>query len=361
MISQKAKVQADACRFCWMCRHLCPVGLQTGKEVNTPRAKGLLLSMVERGTAFEDDMAEVMYECLLCDACSNDCATGYEPPVFIREGRTAALVESRVPKRVQTVLDKLEVSGNIYGEAKPSFGKQQVADVLVYIGEVAALRAPDMAEAVLSLLGKAGVSYQVLREEPASGVMMADLMGYVEEVQEAARVCSKAINGAGAKTVVVLDSYDAVFMTQQYGEWGMEIQAEVVTATSYLASLVKQGLLKPGKLDVGCVTYHDDSRLARSLHEFEPARELIGSMGIELVEMFQNRKLSKCCGTSLARAYMPEIVEMTAKGRWDDVKRTMKARALVTASPQVWEVMRGSVPEGMELLDLFRLLDEACS
>ena len=25
-----------------MCRHLCPVGLKTGREVNTPRAKGLL-------------------------------------------------------------------------------------------------------------------------------------------------------------------------------------------------------------------------------------------------------------------------------------------------------------------------------
>ena len=47
MISQNAKKHADACRFCWMCRHLCPVGLATGKEINTPRAKGLLLSMVE--------------------------------------------------------------------------------------------------------------------------------------------------------------------------------------------------------------------------------------------------------------------------------------------------------------------------
>ena len=102
MISQKAKIQADACRFCWMCRHLCPVGLQTGKEVNTPRAKGLLLSMVERGTAFDRDMAEVMYECLLCDACSNDCATGFEPPVFIREGRTAAVVED-VYKRQERI------------------------------------------------------------------------------------------------------------------------------------------------------------------------------------------------------------------------------------------------------------------
>ena len=360
MISQKAKVQADACRFCWMCRHLCPVGLQTGREVNTPRAKGLLLSMVERGTAFDRDMAETMYECLLCDACSNDCATGYEPPVFIREGRTAAVVENLAPKSVQAVLDKLEVSGNIYGETKPSFGVDPKGEILVYIGEAAALRAQEMAKAVLRLLDKAEVSYQVLKEEPASGVMMADLMGYVEEVQETARACSHMINGTGVKTVVVLDSYDAVFMTQQYGEWGMEIQAEVVTAVSYLAFLVRAGKLRPMSLGKRRVTYHDDSRTARGLHEFEPARELIAAMGFELEEMFQNREMAKCCGTSLAKAYTPELVAMTAKGRWEDVKRT-KAESLVVANPEVWEVMGGAVPEGLKLEDLFVLLDRACS
>ena len=46
MISQNALHHAEKCRFCWMCRHLCPVQHQTGKEINTPRAKGLLLSMV---------------------------------------------------------------------------------------------------------------------------------------------------------------------------------------------------------------------------------------------------------------------------------------------------------------------------
>ena len=39
MFSEKSKKNADACRFCWMCRHLCPVQLVTGKETNPPRAK----------------------------------------------------------------------------------------------------------------------------------------------------------------------------------------------------------------------------------------------------------------------------------------------------------------------------------
>ena len=58
MISQNALKHANKCRFCWMCRHLCPVQLQTGKEINTPRAKGLLLSMNQRGKAFGPDEAQ---------------------------------------------------------------------------------------------------------------------------------------------------------------------------------------------------------------------------------------------------------------------------------------------------------------
>ena len=93
MISQNALHHAEKCRFCWMCRHLCPVQHQTGKELNTPRAKGLLLSMVnKKAQEFDKDMGQAMYECLLCDACTNDCATGYQPPLFIREARTEAVI-----------------------------------------------------------------------------------------------------------------------------------------------------------------------------------------------------------------------------------------------------------------------------
>ena len=79
MFSEKSKKHADACRFCWMCRHLCPVQLVTGKETNTPRAKGLLVSMITRGMKLEADTAETMYECMLCGACTNDWLPASSP------------------------------------------------------------------------------------------------------------------------------------------------------------------------------------------------------------------------------------------------------------------------------------------
>lgn len=354
MISQNALHHAEKCRFCWMCRHLCPVQHQTGKELNTPRAKGLLLSMVNKGTqSFDKDMGQAMYECLLCDACTNDCATGYQPPLFIREARTEAVVSETAPKAVMDLIDTVETSGNIYGVEKPSYG-QDGTDVLVYIGEVAAVKAHQMAKNLLALLAKAGVSAKVLAAEPASGVMLGDLMGYTEEVRQQAAACAKALNETKLP-VVVLDSYDAEIMTQKYPEWGCEITAGVTTATAYVAGLLESGKLE-AKASLGVIgACHDDDRLARTFHEFAPVRSLAKAAGYELEEMFNHEKLAKSCGTAVAYGYMPELVTKIAGGRWEDLERT-NAKVMLVANPETYLCFSLCVPEGYQLVDLYGAL-----
>ncbi len=355
MISQNALHHAEKCRFCFMCRHLCPVQLQTGKEINTPRAKGLVLSMINKGAEqFSADVAEAMYECLLCDACVNDCATGYQPPVYIREARTEAVVNDLAPAAVMELIENIEKSGNIYGEKKADFA-QEGTDVLVYVGEVAACKAPQMAKNLLAVLAKAGVSAKVLANEPASGVMLADLMGYVDEVAQQAKACAEAINATGLQTVVVLDSYDAEIMKQQYAQWGCELKAEVVTATAYVAKLIAEGKLE-AKAENGIpAACHDDDRLARTFYEFEPIRAMAKAAGYQNAEMFNKERLAKSCGTAVALAYMPRITTMVAGGRWDDLKRT-EAKIMLTANPQAYLCLSQAIPEGYELVDLYGAL-----
>lgn len=355
MISQNALRHAEKCRFCFMCRHLCPVQLQTGKEINTPRAKGLVLSMVSKGTQeFDESLAQTMYECLLCDACVNDCATGYQPPVYIREARTEAVVNGTAPESVMKLIDNIEATGNIYGMEKPSFA-QEGTDVLAYIGEVAACKVPEMAKSFLAVLAKAGVSAKVLDKEPTSGTMAADLMGYVDEVAAQARACADAINATGLKTVVVLDSYDAEIMKQQYPQWGIEIKAEIVTATEYVAKLIEAGKLQAKKSLGVPGACHDDDRLARSFHEFAPIRAMAKAAGYDVVEMFNKERLAKSCGTAAALAYMESITVRVAGGRWDDLKRT-ESKAMLCANPQAYLCLSQAVPEGMELVDLYSAL-----
>lgn len=354
MISQNGMRHAEKCRFCWMCRHLCPVQHQTGRELNTPRAKGLLLSMANKGVqSFDRDMARAMYECLLCDACTNDCATGYQPPLFIREARTEAVVNELAPEAVMTLIGNALESGNIYGVEKPSYA-QEGTDILVYIGEVAAVQVPGMAKNLLAVLKKAGVSARVLKEEPASGVMLGDLMGYTEEVRQQAMACAAAINKTGLP-VVVLDSYDAEIMKQKYPEWGCEIRADVTTATAYVAKLIGEGRLEakaPGNMKGAC---HDDDRLARTFYEFAPTRLMAKAAGYQAGEMFNRERLAKSCGTAVAYGYMPEIVTGIAAARWADLQRT-GCTAMLTANPQAYLCLSQHVPEGMELVDLYGAL-----
>jgi Fe-S oxidoreductase len=178
-------------------------------------------------------------------------------------------------------------------------------------------------------------------------------------VAQQAKACADAINATGLKTVVVLDSYDAEIMKQRYAQWGAEIQAEIVTATAYVAKLLEDGKLAP-KAAVGTVgACHDDDRLARTFYEFAPIRTMAKSAGFASAEMFNKERLAKSCGTSVALAYMPEITKKVAGGRWQDMLRT-EAASMLVASPQAYECLGSNIPEGKALVDLFSALDEVC-
>lgn len=357
MFTEKAKKNADACRFCWMCRHLCPVQLATGKETNTPRAKGLLVSMFNRGLAMDEGAGEIMYECLLCNACTNDCVTGFEPPVFIREARMKAVAEGVAPVYATRLIDTLLETGNIYGarEVKANLsGVPEKGDVLVWLGATARYPTPETANALLNVLKKAGVSFAALKDEPASGGALGDLTGYIEDVRIQAKQAAAAILTSGAKKVVVLDSYDASLFLHEYKDWGIDLP-EIVTATSFVDELIKTGKLSPRK-EALTVTYHDGSRLARDLDEHQPARDILAAMGCTVVEMFQNRRLARCCGSALMGRTLAKIRMRVAQGRWEDAKRT-DAKVLVAACPQSTEALSATIPEGYQYQDLFQMLN----
>jgi Fe-S oxidoreductase len=367
MYLEKAVKTIEACRFCPMCRHLCPVGLTTGNEGNTPRGKALLANYVLRGMEYTAGMASDMYECCLCHACAADCETGFEPPLFIREARTRAVVDGVAPPRVQKVIEHIETTGNIFGlpreqkfaalgDAVKDLPAQ--ADVLLYVGGTAAYQTPEIALAALKLLKKAGISFTVLRDEPSSGSELGDLAGFVDDVRKAAEECAWRINNSGAKQIVVLDANSARMFKQQYEEWGIRLCGAVLTATAYFAKLLAEGKLSPRKVSLSA-TFQDDSTLTRELDETEPVREIIRALGIELREMFLNRKRVKSGGTALMDEYAPRLVRLTGEGRWADALRA-KVPVLLTATPDSYYVMKKTAPDGMEVQDVFVLLEQNC-
>lgn len=358
MLTAQSLKTVTACRFCWMCRHLCPVGLATGKENNGPRAKALFLYLQEKGLDLAADTAMDMYECALCNACAANCETGYEPPKYIRAARAELLANGMVPAKIRETIDILVESGNLYGaDIEAALEQTKIktqCKILVYAGATAAVKTPKNIKALMNLLEKAGLDAGIFAGTNSSGAAEYDLLGDIKEVHDICASCAKAVNDCGAEKLIVLNPSDAVMFKQQYPAWNISIDAEVITATAFVAELVQTGALALRRTE-GLVTYHDPCRLARDLEEIEPARYLIKSMGYELKEMGQNGKRTRCCGGEVLCIHSPDIVKLMTEKRLEDAKRT-GAEKLITACPGC-SANFGS-PADIELCDIFILLSE---
>lgn len=314
--------------------------------------------------------AVTMYECLLCGACTADCVTGFDPLLFIREARTQAMLENLTPAFAQKVIDRLMDTGNPYGATAPLLDFTDIpqrGDTLLWLGNAARYSVPAVAKALFAILRKAGVAFACLEKEPASGCELGDMIGHVEDVRLQAKQAAAAIQAAGAKEVIVLDSHDAAFFRHECKDWGIDLPP-IHTATAYVEKLLAEGKLSPRK-ETEIVAYHDPARLSRDLAELEPARNILAAMGAELHEMYLNEKdnknpANKACGSfvrareagsSLMGQMRPELSAMLCAARYEDLLRG-DARILVSADPQATEALTRAIPEGVQYRDLFVML-----
>ena len=349
--TQKSKDHMDACRFCWMCRHICPVGNATGQERNTARARALGLSMVAReAIEYSEDIINNVYECALCGACVEDCVTGWDPVMFTKEARQLAALEGKLPSYILKMLDNLDEKGNVYGldkdkaltDAANALGSSKT---LLFIGEDASFKAPSKAIKAIELLQKAGVDFTALADEPNSGASINFIISAVAETKAVMENAAKAL--ASYDKIICYDPADAKLFKREYKEWGIELGAEIVTFTEFVASLIKDGKLTVKKSDID-FTPQDSYLLARELEECAPVREILSACG-NVKEMLLNCKATVLAGNLIMNEYMPEIMKDVASRRWINAEN-MNCKTVVTESPAEYVLMKETKPEGMEIL-----------
>lgn len=352
--TEKSKKTIDACRFCWMCRHICPIGNATGMERNTSRARALALSMVVRGKESIADSIDNVYECSICGACTKECLTGWDPVLFTQEAKLDAALAGAMPDYIVKMIENVEKTGNVYGESaccsklsEAVSALPKTADTVLFLGKNAIYRTPKQAREAIELLQKAGVSFTVLTDEPSSGWDLFFLAGGAEETRQTMKACAAALNGF--KTVIAYDPNDARVFQRQFKEWNIGLNAQVVTFTSFVAELISAGKLAP-KQSGKTYTFQDPASLARDLEESVPAREILAACGSNL-EMLMNGKDTNLAGNLLMACYMPEAMTKVAVRRWEEAQR-VSASAVVTANPDDFAALKATKPEGMELFSI---------
>lgn len=358
IMSEKGKQHVDSCRFCWMCHHICPIGNATGLERNTARARALGISLVNREALQIEDIIDNIYECATCGGCVNFCVTGWDPVMFTKETRLQAAMEGKLPEYIAKLVDNCLDSGNAYGASEISDNLKKAADAhnkktdtLLYLGNDAKFKAPCQAAKAIKVLEKAGVDFTVDLKEPSAGTELDFLIGAADETKTQMSAAAKVFDGY--KTVVVYNPEDAKTIKQLYKEYGIDVKANVVTFTSFVAGLLADGKLKAensGK----AVVFHDPYQLARDLGETEEPREIVKAYA-KLDEMLLNRGETVWAGNILMAQYMPDVVRKVAERRIFNAT-SVGAKAIVTACVGEYVALKEVGNKDVEILSIEDLI-----
>lgn len=355
-ITEKAQKHADNCRFCWMCRHVCPIGNATGQERNTARARALGVSIVRRNAEKIENIIDNIYECSLCGACTNNCMTGWDPKIFVQEVKTDAVLGGVIPEYVKKLLSNYADKGNIYGaeieDCLKNYFKAK-ADVLFIVGQDALYKSAESVKNACELLKTAGVSFTLDEKANDTGYHLWFLTGKTSETKGASETAAKIMNGY--KKVVVYDPVDLAFIKHQYPEFGVELKAEIVGFNDLLLSLLESGKIKV-KNGGKEYTVQDNYAYSRELEDNDTVRKIVSYAG-KTKEMLLIGKEANLAGNLIMNEYMPDVQKAVAKNRWQDAIN-MGCTTLVTENPAEYELLKNNCPAGCRVLSVEKMIME---
>lgn len=354
-ITENAKKIADSCRFCWMCRHICPIGNATGLERNTARARALGVSIVSRGATQLKEIADNVYECTLCGACTNNCMTGWDPKVFIQEVKTEIVLNGETPAYVMAMLEKYAQTGNVYGKTACACLDglyNSDSKTALFVGQDALYQSPESVKNAVALLNKAGVSVSLDKNQD-SGAALWFLTGKTQETQNAAKACAEMLNAY--ETVIVYDPVDLKLMLHEYKEWGIEITAKVVGFNEYVLGLIESGAIAVKK-SANEYSLQDNYAYARELDDSETGRKLIEKVGV-VKDMLLIGKEANLAGQLIMAEYMPAVMTQVAKDRWFNAKN-MDCKTIVTENPAEYVALKATCPEGYRIVSVEEMILE---
>lgn len=391
--SDKYLVNVDACTKCGRCHEACPANA-SGYPLS-PRDLVLSLRELANDTLSHARMPagpievsgegvnmirpETLWSCRSCAACVEICPVGIEHLPMIVQMRRALVEAGEFDPMLQPTLKSLQKSGNSLGESKrkrPRWTKdldfeikdarKEPVDVLWYVGDYASFdpRSQKVTMAFARILHAAGIDFGILYEDEQTAGNDVRRVGEEGLFQALAEANIELLNSCEFASIVTTDPHTYNTIKNEYPDFGGSYRIE--HASAMLERLIREGTIPtPVSLDYR-VTYHDPCHLGRINDGSEPPRQVLGRLGVDLVELRRSRDNSFCCGAGGGRIWLADPVEMKkpAELRAAEAAEIDGLQVLVVNCPKCLNMMedgvKGTGNEGkFRVMELIELVHEA--
>ena len=349
----KDLMDTDACVRCGRCQNNCPAHLsgkplspkqliqdlrqhltQKGEIILSNRQvliqKGLYGSESAAGSEEVNDILnqplvgnvieeDVIWACTTCRSCMEQCPVLIEHvPKVVELRRNQVLMESNFPPEAQISFRNMENNGNPWG-----MGWQTRADWAKGLGVAAISEEPDaeylywpgcsgafdarnrkVSTALVKLLQAAGVKFAILGNEEKCCGDSARRLGNEYLYYSLAQENIETMKGYGVKKIITQCPHCFNTLKNDYPQLGGNF--EVIHHAEFLAQLLREGRVKTNQSLEATVTYHDPCYLGRYNDIFSEPREILRTVGANLVEMERSHEKSFCCGAGGGRMWLEE-------------------------------------------------------
>jgi Fe-S oxidoreductase len=265
---------------------------------------------------------EVVWDCVTCGACMQECPVDIEHVDHIVDmRRNLVMGESRFPAEAGTLLRNLESSSNPWGQpqsTRADWAKDvhvsvledgQAPEYLYWVGCAGSFddRAKKISQAVARVLGRAGIPFAILGPRELCNGDPARRIGNEYLYQELAKQNIETLKAAGTRKIVVNCPHCFNTIRNEYPDFGGTF--DVIHHTQLFARLLREGRLQPTQEVRELLTYHDPCYLGRHNDVYSEPREVLERIpGLSTTEMHRHRQRSFCCGAGGSRMWMEERI-----------------------------------------------------
>lgn len=332
-----ANLTTERCRYCLMCRHVCPVTHVTRNEVTSPHGWALLIASTRRElTKWNQETAGILYHCADCGLCRAHCVTDQPLPLAINASRAEVVAQGAAPAQIYELRQKFQQWGNTYVEAAPS-PVSGTAESALLVGPVAHHFQRSTVEAAQKLLAAAGIEVMPIaqgRESP----YMANTMGLIEEARHLAQATLAEIAAVGAKRIFVLSPGDIYSFQTLLEALGLAWPAgvELVEVTTFLAEQVEAGKLAFSPARMQDFAFFDPDHTVRVPGRWEAPRRLLATVSSNPpIELFWSKERAAPSGAYSGLYFtLPHMSILLAQTRLSEAAER-GVRTLITDDPRV--------------------------